>query len=322
MRMATKSRPRTRIDRLLVARGLVASREKAQAAILAGSVTAAGRRIDKAGDLVRDDVDVVLAARPRFVGRGGEKLDGLLGVLGIDVGAADALDVGASTGGFTDCLLQRGASSVVALDVGRGQLDWKLRTDPRVRVVEGVNARRLEPVDLPGPFDLIVVDVSFISLRLVLPALAPLLRRAGETFESSRARRDGRGEVGEPGREVRIPGSGSPPALPLIIPLVNPQFVVGRRSVGPGGIVRDPEKQIEAIVEVATGAERVGLATERIVESPIRGAEGNRVFFLVLRTGSRAEPDRLEAMARAVVLARAGDAGDRPGAPRSEDTDG
>ena len=226
-------------------------------------------------------MSVSIAPGPRFVGRGGEKLDGALARFGLDVRGAHALDVGASTGGFTDCLLQRGARHVVALDVGRGQLDWSLRNDPRVTVVEGVNVRWLGG-RVAGPFDLIVVDVSFISLRLVLPAIAPLL-----------ARRSGDGPE------------------PSIVALVKPQFEVGKGEVGKGGIVREAAKQLSALVEVirfadglpspSPGGAGARLGVLAVAESPLRGAEGNREFFVRLVPDSGVGLEAAEEEARRVV---------------------
>src|SRR5262249_30006493 len=200
----------------------------------------------------------------------------------IDVEGARALDVGASTGGFTDCLLQRGARHVVALDVGRGQLDWSLRRDARVTVVEGVNVRWMSAGDLEGPFDLIVVDVSFISLKLVLPVLAPLLATRTEA-----------------------------PLVPSIVALVKPQFEVGRGEVGKGGIVRDAAKQLASLVEVirfagglaapAPGGTAAWLGVLAVAESPLRGAEGNREFFVRFAPGPGIGPEAAEEEARRVV---------------------
>lgn len=307
MRAVSVGTRRERIDRLLVERGLAPSREKAQAAIMAGLVSCAGSRIAKPGTLVHEDAEIAVARTPRFVGRGGEKLEGAIENMGLEVASATALDVGASTGGFTDCLLQRGASRVVAIDVGHGQLDWKLRNDPRVIVAEGVNARYLDPSSVPGPFDLIVVDVSFISLRLVLPVLFPLVREDATTGVA----REPCG-VGEASRE-RLPG---------VLALVKPQFEARRGEVGRGGVVRDPEQQIAAIVAVAASvtappplqtaeprrrraAERAGtplaFGAERIVESSLRGAEGNREFFVYFRRGGALEGAALEAEVRRIV---------------------
>ena len=282
---ASRKTTSTRADLALVERGLAPTREKAQALILAGRVSARGKRVDKAGSAIPADAPLEVAPGPRFVGRGGEKLDGALARFGMDVTGASALDVGASTGGFTDCLLQRGVQHVVALDVGRGQLDWSLRQDPRVTVVEGVNVRWLQPGDVAGPFALIVIDVSFISLRLVLPAVVPLLA-AGAL----------------------------PPALlePSIVALVKPQFEVGKGEVGKGGIVRDPAKQLAALGEVIRFADGLALpggdtrAAARLgvlglAESPLRGAEGNREFFVRLGRGPGLSPESAIAEARRIV---------------------
>jgi 23S rRNA (cytidine1920-2'-O)/16S rRNA (cytidine1409-2'-O)-methyltransferase len=237
---------------LLVTRGLAASRERARAMILAGNVGVPGRPRIKAGDLVPDDTDVVVAAPDHpYVSRGGLKLAHALETFAVDVSGKEALDVGASTGGFTDALLERGARVVVALDVGRGQLAWKLRTDPRVLVVEGVNARTLTAVDLPAghtAFDVVTIDVSFISLRLVLPAVAALLRDHGD-----------------------------------VIALVKPQFEAGREAVGKGGIVRDPAVHARVIDDVTRSATAIGLQRLGLTPSPIAGAEGNREFLMHLR---------------------------------------
>src|SRR5262245_3759705 len=243
---------RERLDRLLVARGLVPSRERAQALIMAGAVRVDGRPSGKPGALVAPESQLEIAGADHpFVGRGGVKLDGALKVLRVEVLGRTALDIGASTGGFTDCLLKRGAARVYALDVGRGLLDWSLRRDPRVVVLEGRNARRLAADDLPETVDLVVIDVSFISLRLILPPLPPLLR---------------------PGADV--------------VALVKPQFEVGKGEVGKGGIVRRPEKHLAALLSVAAGAQAAGFAVRGACASPIRGAEGNREFFLHLSLGA------------------------------------
>ncbi len=241
--------PRVRLDHLLVSRGLAGSRERARALILAGDVLVAGRTEDKAGTLVDPDAAVVLRAPDHpWVGRGGVKLAHALGALAIDVTGATALDIGASTGGFTDVLLQRGARHVVALDVGRGQIDWRLRTDRRVTVIESANARRLRPEDLPAAtrtFDLVTVDVSFISLRHILPVLPPLLAEGG-----------------------------------CVLVLVKPQFEAGRDQVSRGGIVRDPAVHERVVTDVVAGAHQIGLERTGFVPSPIEGAEGNREFFV------------------------------------------
>ncbi|HEU4403360.1 MAG TPA: TlyA family RNA methyltransferase [Candidatus Polarisedimenticolia bacterium] len=242
-----------RLDRLLVDRGLARSRERAQALVLAGVVRVDGKPAGKPGVLVpaAADLTVVTPEHP-YVGRGGVKLQGALEAFGIDPSGRVALDIGASTGGFTDCLLRRGAARVYALDVGAGQLDWALRRDGRVVVLEGRNARYLAPGDLPERVDLVVVDVSFISLRLILPVLPPVLLPQAE-----------------------------------ILALAKPQFEVGRGEVGPGGIVRDPVKQIAALEKVSAAAAVSGLAVLGACASPITGAEGNREFFLRLRAGGQ-----------------------------------
>jgi 23S rRNA (cytidine1920-2'-O)/16S rRNA (cytidine1409-2'-O)-methyltransferase len=233
-----------RIDQLLVERGLAASREKAQALLLAGSVLVNGQRIDKPGHTVDPESSIEVVAKLPYVSRAGLKLAGALEYFGIDPTGRVCLDIGSSTGGFTDCLLQRGAARVYAVDVGAGQLDWKLRNDPRVIVREGINARYLTPSDIGEPVDLAVCDVSFISATLIVPVLAPLLRPTAE-----------------------------------VVILVKPQFEVGREQVGKGGIVRDPELHRQACDKVRAAVEELGFVTD-IVESPIQGAEGNREFLL------------------------------------------
>lgn len=233
---------RIRLDRLLVERGLAESRTEAQRLIRAGEVRVAGQVVDQPGTLVAPDVPVVLAARPRFVSRGGEKLEAALVGFGIDVRGWVAADVGASTGGFTDCLLQRGALRVYAIDVGYGQLDWRLRNDPRVVVMERTNARYLER--LPEPVHLVTVDVSFISLRLILPRAVDWLRPGGQ-----------------------------------VLALIKPQFEAGRRDVGKGGVVRDPAVHRRVLVEVAQAAGALGLTLRGMMVSPLLGPAGNREFL-------------------------------------------
>jgi 23S rRNA (cytidine1920-2'-O)/16S rRNA (cytidine1409-2'-O)-methyltransferase len=242
---------RIRLDQLVLARGLAPSRERARALILAGQITVDGRPADKAGTLVDDASDVALRVPDHpWVGRGGVKLAHALDVFKIDATGCTALDIGASTGGFTDVLLQRGARLVVALDVGRGQIDWRLRNDARVVVIEGLNARHLRPDDLPAQarvFDLIAIDVSFISLRHILPVLPPLLAP------------DGR-----------------------VIALIKPQFEAGRAEVGKRGVVKDPAVHERVLVEVEQAAVAVGLVRAGVEPSPIEGAEGNREFLMLL----------------------------------------
>jgi 23S rRNA (cytidine1920-2'-O)/16S rRNA (cytidine1409-2'-O)-methyltransferase len=233
-----------RLDRLLVERGLAASREKAQALIMAGEVLVDGRKAVKPGQPVAVECRLEVLARPPFVGRGGLKLDAALDHFAILVTGRVCLDIGASTGGFTDCLLQRGAARVHAVDVGSGQLDWKIRSDPRVVVHEKLNARYLRGEDIGEPVGLAVYDVSFISVTLILPAAMPLLQPGGE-----------------------------------MVILVKPQFEVGKGQVGRGGIVREPVLQEAACRRVNEAARQLGFETS-IMESPILGAEGNREFLL------------------------------------------
>jgi 23S rRNA (cytidine1920-2'-O)/16S rRNA (cytidine1409-2'-O)-methyltransferase len=234
-----------RLDRWMVEHGAAESREKAQALIMAGEVVVDGHKASKAGQAVSENAKVEVLSRPRYVGRGGLKLEGALARFGLDVTGFVCADFGSSTGGFTDCLLQHGATRIYAIDVGTGQLDWKLRNDPRVTVLENVNARYLEPDDLAEPVDLAVCDVSFISATLILPALLRVLK---------------------PGSE-------------RLIVLVKPQFEVGRGQVGRGGIVRDPALHEESCEKVRKFIEDAGFRTD-IMESPITGAEGNREFLL------------------------------------------
>jgi 23S rRNA (cytidine1920-2'-O)/16S rRNA (cytidine1409-2'-O)-methyltransferase len=240
---------RIRLDVALVDRGLAPSRERARALILAGQVTIDGQVVSKAGAPVKPDARVELAVPDHpYVGRGGLKLAGALDAFAIDPRGRRALDVGASTGGFTDVLLQRGAESVIAVDVGRGQLDWRLRSDPRVLVHEGVNARMLTPDDVPHAVSLVTVDVAFISLRHILPALPPFL---------------------DPGADL--------------VALVKPQFEAGRDEVGKHGVVSDPAVHEAVIARVTEAAEACGLTRVALAPSAITGATGNQEFFLHLR---------------------------------------
>jgi 23S rRNA (cytidine1920-2'-O)/16S rRNA (cytidine1409-2'-O)-methyltransferase len=238
------TKAKQRIDQLLVDRRLVASREKARALILAGHVLVNGQREDKAGHSVAVDARIELAELPRYVSRGGLKLEAALDRFAIDVTGKIALDVGSSTGGFTDCLLQRGAARVYAIDVGTGQLDWKLRNDPRVIVHEQVNARYLGKTQVPERIDLAVCDVSFISVTMILPVLPDLLAESAE-----------------------------------MVVLVKPQFELERHQIGKGGIVRDPQLHEAACARVEQAAQALGFITE-LMPSPILGAEGNHEFLL------------------------------------------
>jgi 23S rRNA (cytidine1920-2'-O)/16S rRNA (cytidine1409-2'-O)-methyltransferase len=238
-----------RLDIAVVDRGLAPSRERARALILAGRVKVEGAVVSKAGAVVRAGAEIELVAPDHpYVSRGGVKLAGALDVFGIDPSGRRALDVGASTGGFTDVLLRRGAASVVALDVGHGQLDWRLRTDPRVIVRESVNARALAAADVPHTVDLVTIDVSFISLRHILPALPPFLARGAD-----------------------------------VVALVKPQFEAGRAEVGKHGLVTDPAIHAAVVDRVTEAAAAVGLRRVSMTPSPITGATGNQEFFLHLR---------------------------------------
>jgi 23S rRNA (cytidine1920-2'-O)/16S rRNA (cytidine1409-2'-O)-methyltransferase len=253
--MIARAMVRTRLDAALVERGLFPTRARAQAAVLAGRVRVDGRPADKPGTTVADGSEIDVTAVQEYVSRGGYKLANALDALAVDVTGALALDLGASTGGFTDCLLQRGAAHVVALDVGYGQLDWKLRNDPRVTVLERTNARDLEPAMLPYAPDLVTCDLAFISVATVWPAVAPCLD----------------------------------PAYRALI-LVKPQFEVGRGRVGRGGVVRDPALRAEAVRRVAHAATEVGGRPAGVVDSGLPGPAGNREFFLLVHGPGRADP--------------------------------
>src|ERR1700720_1209923 len=235
---------RIRIDNLLVERGLFESRERAQRSIMAGEVKIGEETAAKPSQLVDLDADVTVAEPQRYVGRGGQKLEGALDHFRVDVADKVALDIGASTGGFTDCLLQRGAKRVYAVDVGRGQLDAKLRGDTRVVVVEGLNARRISVEHVPESVDLAVMDLSFISLRLVMPGVRKLL----------------------------APGA-------RLIVLVKPQFEAGRGEVPRGGVVRSAKIQERVVEEIARFGEQISLEVVGELASPILGARGNREFL-------------------------------------------
>jgi 23S rRNA (cytidine1920-2'-O)/16S rRNA (cytidine1409-2'-O)-methyltransferase len=253
---------RVRLDQLLVQRELAPSRERAQALILAGAVRVDGGRADRAAAPVAEDADVAVDVGPKYVSRGGDKLAGALDALALEVAGKIAIDVGSSTGGFTDVLLQRGAARVHAIDVGKGQLDWRLRQDPRVVVHEGVNAR--DAVPITETVDLVVADVSFISLRLALPPSLGRLRDGGD-----------------------------------VVALVKPQFEAGREAVGKGGVVRDAEARAGAVVAVANDLAARGFGVLAVTPSPITGREGNREIFVHARKGAPSlEAESLHAAAR------------------------
>ena len=252
---------RERIDKLLVERGLAESRTKAQALVMSGVVLVNEQRVDKPSEQfpINSPIRVKRADDPasRFVGRGGLKLEAALREFQIQAKGLMCLDVGASTGGFTDCLLQHGATKVFAIDVGHNQIDWRLRQNERVEVREGVNARYLTPDDFPVKFDLVVMDVSFISATKILPAIVPLLSEQAQ-----------------------------------LIVLIKPQFEVGKGEVGSGGVVRDPEKRARAVAEVNEAAAAFGLQNVGVIESPIQGAEGNVEFLALYVNRSLPDPVR------------------------------
>jgi 23S rRNA (cytidine1920-2'-O)/16S rRNA (cytidine1409-2'-O)-methyltransferase len=254
---------RRRIDTLLAERGLAGSRTSAAESVRAGRVRIGrdGPRATKPGQLVSGDAELLVEGERRYVSRGGLKLEHALDELGLDVSGLSCLDVGASTGGFTDCLLRRGAERVIALDVGYGQLDWTLRNDPRVVVMERVNARHLRPEDLPYRPDLATIDVSFISLAKVLPAAAACLGPRGQ-----------------------------------VLALVKPQFELGRGRVR-GGVVRSPEERREALLAVAQSARRAGLAVMAFAPSGLPGPKGNRETFIHCAT----EGDGIEDLEAAIA---------------------
>jgi 23S rRNA (cytidine1920-2'-O)/16S rRNA (cytidine1409-2'-O)-methyltransferase len=250
---------KSRLDRLLVERGLAPTREKAQALIMADAVLVDGRKAAKPGQPVDAEARIEVLAQPPFVSRGGLKLDAAIAQFGIQVAGRVCLDIGASTGGFTDCLLQRGAARVHAVDVGAGQIDWKLRSDPRVVVHEKLNARYLRSEDLGEPIAFAACDVSFISVTLILPVLTPVLQPGGE-----------------------------------MVILVKPQFEVGKGQVGKGGIVREPELHQAACRRVDDALRQLGYQTA-LIDSPILGAEGNREF-LVYASGRPERPPQAEGL--------------------------
>ncbi len=241
--------PKQRLDILLVEAGLAETRARAQALILAGQVLVANQRIDKPGRLVDSNSEIRIKGETLpYVGRGGLKLEAALSEFKIEVRGKTCIDVGASTGGFTDCLLQHGAERVWAVDVGHNQLAWKIRQDPRVVVREGVNARNLDSTDFPLRFDVATIDVSFISLTRILPAVSRIITDDAEC-----------------------------------ITLIKPQFEVGKGEVGSGGIVTDPAKHRRVLREIRDSAFQAGLDAIGLIASPILGAEGNREFFVHLK---------------------------------------
>ena len=235
-----------RLDRLLVERGLVESRERAQALIIAGQVLVNEQKQNKSGSLVPEDAEIrILGEQLPYVSRGGLKLESALKEFEVSVAGKTALDVGASTGGFTDCLLQHGCEKVYAVDVGYGQMAWKLRQDPRVVVIERTNIRTIEPSLIPGPVAIVVIDASFISLEKVIPSIMQFLG---------------------PGSEL--------------IALIKPQFEVGRAQVGKGGIVRDETARVAAVTTISDFIRSIGLDVKGVIPSPIQGQDGNVEFLI------------------------------------------
>lgn len=238
-----------RIDKLLVRCGLADSRTKAKALVMAGVVLVDEKRVAKPSEVFGPDAAIRIkgdSPENKYVGRGGLKLEAALAVFAIDPTGFTCVDIGSSTGGFTDCLLKHGAARVTAIDVGTNQLVWSLRTDPRVDVRENINARNLSPTNFDTQFDLAVMDVSFISVTKILPSIIPLLKTTGK-----------------------------------LVVLIKPQFEVGRGEVGKGGIVREPEKHERVVAEVNEFAVSLGLKVEGLIESPILGAEGNKEFLVL-----------------------------------------
>ncbi|HVG20987.1 MAG TPA: TlyA family RNA methyltransferase [Blastocatellia bacterium] len=247
-----------RLDKIVLDRGLAESRTRAQAMILAGVVLVGDQRADKPGQMIDPSAEIRIKGETlRYVSRGGLKLEAALGEFGVSPDGMTCIDVGASTGGFTDCLLQHGAARVWAIDVGHNQLAWRIRQDPRVVVLEGQNARQLDPEQFPVRFDLATVDVIFISLTKVLPALAPCLKQGAHC-----------------------------------VALIKPQFEVGKGEVGRSGVVTDPKKHRRVLGEVLRSAAAANFDAINLIESPILGAEGNREFLahLKLAADGRARP--------------------------------
>ena len=242
---------KVRLDNLVYSRGLAESREKARAMIMAGEVAIAGETGYKPGARVDENAELAVELRrSKYVSRGGYKLEGAIKEFGLDFDGKVVLDVGASTGGYSDCALQNGAARIFALDVGYGQLDWNLRNDPRVVVLERTNIRYFDPARLGGPVDIITMDVSFISTRLIFPVLADMLKDGGE-----------------------------------VVSLIKPQFEAGKDKVGKHGVVRDPKVHLEVLRECIDSASQAGLGLAALTYSPIKGPKGNIEYFIYLRKG-------------------------------------
>ena len=253
--------PKTRLDILLTERGLAESRSKAQAIIMSGQVRVNGQMVDKSSAVFPPEVQIEVESGPRFVSRGGEKLDAALAILPVNVSGCTCADVGASTGGFTDCLLQRGAAKVYAIDVGKGILHWKIRSDPRVVVMEETNARHV--ASLPEPVQLVVCDASFISLKILLPVMKGWLNPSS-LFDADKGQ---------------------------IVTLIKPQFEAGRAEVARGeGVVRDPKIHRKVLLDVLAFAEGEGLSLRGLIRSPLLGPKGNTEFLAWLSLSGAGEP--------------------------------
>jgi len=257
---------KVRLDNLVYSRGLAESREKARAMIIAGEVAIAGEPVHKPGTQVEDSAELTIELRrSKYVSRGGYKLEGAIKEFGLDFNGKVVLDVGASTGGYTDCALQNGAVRVFALDVGYGQLDWTLRNNPRVVVLERTNIRHFDPALLEGPVDIITMDVSFISTRLIFPVLTDMLKDGGE-----------------------------------VVSLIKPQFEAGKDKVGKHGVVRDPKVHLEVLRQCIASASQAGLGLAAVTFSPIKGPKGNIEYFVYLKKGP-AECDAAAALIEETV---------------------
>lgn len=252
-----------RADELVVSKGLAPTRSKAKVLIVAGDIMTPDRRVTKPAERLPEDTELLLRSKPRYVGRGGLKLEAAIEAFGIDAEGLVAADIGASTGGFTDCLLQLGAQRVYAIDVGYGQLDFSLREDERVIVMERCNARHLDP--LAEPIDLIVIDVSFISLRLILPAVCKSLKPGG-----------------------------------FIVALIKPQFEAGKGLVSRQGVVRDERVRERVVRDVIEFAESIQLGFRNLIRSPLIGPAGNEEFLVQLESGNSVEPTEIERQIDAV----------------------
>lgn len=258
--------PKVRLDVLLVERGLAESRAKAQALIMAGQVRVAGQTTLKPATAIPPDSVLTVDSGPRFVSRGGEKLEGALNAFAMDVTGLTCADVGSSTGGFTDCLLQRGAAKVYAIDVGKGILHWKLRNDPRVVVMEETNARFVE--SLPEDMSLVTVDASFISLKILLPVIKKWFFRLSSFSDEGKTKEERRD----------------------IIALIKPQFEAGKKDVSRGdGVIRDPEIHRQVLTDVLNYAKEEGFVIQGLIRSPLLGPKGNAEFLVRLNFGSNGE---------------------------------